>query len=209
MYKIKKQGIAVDIDETLSLTNINLFILVNEKFSNSENLSWSELKDKYRYTFNVPGWNSEEVRSFVNNICEDNDAQLEIDLIHESNTILKKIHEIIPVVAYISTRPEVIEKSTREWLKKHNFPEAPLILRPMSVTSGKNSHAWKASVLKELYPNVLGIIDDNPKLPESLGSDYKGVVFLYDHEEIESEANVISCLTWDDVYTNVLNHFKK
>ena len=206
MYKITKQGIAVDIDETLSDTTKYWFDEIS-KLANPENLSPEEIKKKYRYTHQVPYWQTEEISNWLDGKLKDNELQKELLLIENSNLLLQKINELIPVVAYITARPEIVAEGTKHWLDKHNFPKAKLICKPNNETLGGNE--WKANILKDMYPQVLGIIDDNPKLAEALGEDYKGVLFLYDHEEIKSNANVVSCLTWEDVYKNVLNYFKK
>jgi hypothetical protein len=58
-----------------------------------------------------------------------------------------------------------------------------------------------------MYPEVIGIVDDNSLLVDNLSSDYKGVVFLYDNiQHHGKDATVIPCEHWDDVYTAVLEY---
>ena len=61
-----------------------------------------------------------------------------------------------------------------------------------------------------MYPEIVGIVDDHPSLPDNMSSDYKGVIFLYDNtEHARKDLNVIPCKTWDDVYTAVLDYKAK
>lgn len=203
-----KRGLAVDIDETLSWTVGHLMERMQEKFGNPENLSVKEIIEKYRYTQNVPYWQSVEALEWVKENIHSNELQEELPLIEEANTYLNKINQIIPISAYITVRPASILSGTQKWLDKHGFPKAEIICRPLDVAH-TDGNKWKAEVLKELYPNVLGIIDDNVKLLEYLGKDYRGIVFSYDHDFIEGDFNAIPCKSWINVYDEVKKYFDK
>src|SRR3989339_251105 len=156
---IKKQGLAVDIDETLSWTVGHWVEQMQNKFGNPENLSVKELIEKYRYTINVPYWQSDEAMKWIDSQISSNEVQENLPLIEESNIYLDKINQIIPVSAYITVRPQSIIKGTKRWLDKHNFPDAPIICRPTDIIF-ENGNKWKAEILNELYPKIKGIIDD-------------------------------------------------
>ena len=57
--EITTQGLALDIDETLSSTNRFWIQTLTEKFGNPENLSCEEIVSMYRYTQNVPFWQTD------------------------------------------------------------------------------------------------------------------------------------------------------
>jgi len=205
---IKKQGLAVDIDETLSWTVGHWVEQMQNKFGNPENLSVKELIEKYRYTINVPYWQSDEAMKWIDSQISSNEVQENLPLIEESNIYLDKINQIIPVSAYITVRPQSIIKGTKRWLDKHNFPDAPIICRPTDIIF-ENGNKWKAEILNELYPKIKGIIDDNAKLLKYLGKDYKGVVFLYDHTQVDTNTKAIACKHWLNVYEEVRKYFIK
>jgi hypothetical protein len=106
------------------------------------------------------------------------------------------------ILAYITIRPERVKKGSENWLDKHNFPQAPVICRPNELV-GENGHKWKAKILKELYPQILGIIDDNAKILEFLAPDYQGKVFLYEHHDNFNYPFVLACKNWLEVYLNI------
>ena len=66
-----------------------------------------------------------------------------------------------------------------------------------------DGNKWKAGILQELYPQIIGIIDDNAKLLEFLDKDYKGMVFLYDHHNSDSQLNVVPCTNWLKVFEEI------
>ncbi|MDP3837101.1 MAG: hypothetical protein Q8Q67_03290 [bacterium] len=204
---IEGPGIAVDIDETLSWTIGYWIEEMQKKFGNPENLTIKEMVEKYRYTQNVPYWQHEEALEWVDLKINSNETQEMLPLIDGSSAYLKKINKIVPIVAYITARPERVIEGTRKWLNKHKFPEAPVICRPNEVESSKGNE-WKAKVIESLYPNVWGIIDDNAKLLDFLSADYKGKVFMYEHGDNLGYPFAIACKDWLTVYEQILSVYK-
>lgn len=186
--KIKKnlkeqgiKGLALDIDETLSDTGPYWWDHML-KFHVPENLTYQELWEKYEFIEHVPSWQTEEAKKYINNALDSNEFNENIPLLHESNKMVQKLNETIPIVAYITARPENVREGTENWLIKHEFPKAPVILRPIkaSFRGLETKNSWKASILKFLYSEIIGIIDDNSGLaPELLKERYKGKLFLY------------------------------
>ncbi len=215
IIKLKKQlsgnkvkGIALDIDETLSFTLNNWFPRLQEKFGNPEGLNTIELIRKYRYVQNVPYWRSPEVFEWVVENVYNDALQEELEVIGEADKYLPRIHKIKPVVAYISNRPVEVAKGTQAWLKKHGFPNAPLLLRPNYIHYSLANN-WKATVLDFLYPEIEGYVDDNYNVLTHLPEDYPGHIFLYDMKEYDSKIkNVHPCPTWESVYLAIKQTFK-
>ncbi len=83
-----------------------------------------------------------------------------------------------------------------------------MICRPNKLVHS-NGHEWKAKILKELYPKVLGIIDDNSKLLQFLDPDYKGTVFMYEHHDNLGFPFAVACKDWLTVYQEVKRYFLK
>ena len=180
---------------------------MQDQFGNPENLSVKGIVEKYRYVQHVPYWQSEEITQWIDEKVYSNELQKELPLIEDADTYLCEINKFIPVAAYITIRPEAVITGTQNWLDKHNFPAAPVICRPVDVDF-EDGNQWKAELLQKLYPNILGIVDDNAKLLEFLPADYKGTIFLYDHNSIDSQLNVIACPNWPHVYTEIKRFIK-
>jgi len=204
-----KSGLALDIDETLSWTIGYWVEKMQEKFGNPENLTVKEMVEKYRYSNNIPYWQHAEALEWVSHMIWSDEIQKELPLIEEADLYVNKINEIIPIAAYITARPEKVLNGTKEWLKNHGFPEAPIICKPRTVEHNEeNNNKWKADVLKQSYPNIIGIIDDNVKLLEFLGDDYKGTVFLYDHVHNQGLSDTVACPNWLSVYKEVKQRYQ-
>lgn len=199
LIKQKKPGIALDIDETLSWTIGWWVEKMQEIFGNPEKLTVPQLIKKYRYTNNVPYWQSEEALKWMEDQRTSNSLQEQLPLIADANKIANEINKRIPIVAYITTRPDSVISGTYAWLEKHGFPKAPVIARPRYVEASKGN-MWKADVLNYLYPQVAGIIDDNPGLVDHMSAEYKGTIYLYDNtEHARTDIKVVPCANWQEV----------
>jgi len=193
------KGLALDIDETLSFTIGFLIEKLVEKLGNPENLTIKEIARKYRHTDNIPYWQNKEAKKVVDEFNKSADSFRDLPLIENSNKIVQEINKIIPIVAYITARSSVAFSETKFWLKKHDFPEAQIITRPKNIER-KMGNKWKAKVLEYLYPQVVGIVDDNPGLIKYFGKKYRGLIYLYDQTEVEKkDINVIPCENWEMV----------
>ncbi len=131
-----------------------------------------------------------------------------LPMIKSANIYLNKINEIIPVVAYITVRPDTVIGGTKQWLNKYAFPQAPVIAKSVDMDY-ESGNKWKVKILEKLYPNILGIIDDNAKLLQYVDKNYEGIIFLYDHDHVDSKSNAIACKNWPDTHKAVKKYFKK
>lgn len=127
------KGLALDIDETLSWTLYHWISEMQKHFGNPENLTIKQLIAKYRYTQNVPYWQTEEALQWMESNRHSDELQERLPLIEGADQAVQRINHIIPIVAYITTRPNTVITGTKQWLDKHNFPEAPIITRPPYV----------------------------------------------------------------------------
>jgi hypothetical protein len=177
----KQRGLALDIDDTLSYTDYYWFEQMRLRFSNPEKLSHKRLIEKYKRISNVPYWQTEKAGKFMGKLFYSNKFQAAITPVRKASTAINKINKKTPIVAYITARPVAVYGGTKKWLIKNRFPDAPIVLLPKSLMQRKR-HAWKARLLKFLYPEVLGIIDDHPSLKRELKPlRYKGALLLYNN----------------------------
>ena len=210
--KLKEQGIqglALDIDETLSDSHPVWFEHLY-KFYAPKNMTREEAMEKYFDSIDhFPEWKTEEANAHIRTALHSNEFNENIPLLAESNKMIRELNKIIPVVAYITVRFNTVRTATERWLKTHGFPEKDLVMNSPDVPF-ESSTGWKASILKALYPEVIGIVDDNKKLPNELAKlDYKGKVFLYGRQTkqlnpADYKFELIISPTWD----HVLDHFK-
>lgn len=207
--EIISAGIALDMDETLAATNRFWIQELAKRFGNPDNLSADEIIARYRYTQNIPFWQSAEALAWMEEARNSDEIQTALPLIENANQVVTRLNEIVPIAAYITARPQQVRNGSLEWLAQHGFPTAPLIMRPkdLDYTEGNK---WKAELLASLYPSVWAIIDDNEGLLPHLPDDYQGTVFLYDHAESPAKnLNVVAVKKWEDMLSAVSERYRQ
>ena len=202
-------GIALDIDETLSWTVGHWLDEMIALFGNPENLTAKDMAIKYKLAQNVPYWqNRPEVDEWMKSRRVDNDMQKHISLIPDAKECVDTIVKNgVSIVAYLTVRPQCVLQGTQEWLLSRGFPNAPIVGKPDSVPF-ELGNTWKAELLPTLYPQVLGLVDDNPNVMKALDSNYKGKLYLFSHDNDIVPDTHKSCvsahMTWKEVEKDVL-----
>ena len=214
--KLKAQGLkglALDIDETLSDTNTHWFEHMF-KFHMPKDKTKEDILKEYKFVENVPEWKSEKASKYIEEILHSNKFNESAPLIKGADKFVNEINKIIPIVAYITARPETVLDGTKKWLKKHGFPEAELIVRPNNISLENfnlEKNRWKAGILKTLYPEVVGIVDDNVVLAHELEKvNYEGILYLYgaENNEFVGKRKVVVCSAWPDVLDAIQKYCK-
>lgn len=202
------KGLALDIDETLADSNTYWYENML-KFHALEGEDVKSLIERYKFVEEVPGWNTKEAFEHMHTLMHSEEFNETVPLIEDANHVVNKIDKKIPILVYITARPATVAEATKRWLKKHNFPEGHLITRSSEVGASETDlvdrNKWKARILSDLYPNIIGIIDDNKVLAEELQKlNYQGTLYLYGQNsgDYKNYKHVISCPTWDSVLDN-------
>ena len=200
-------GLALDIDDTLSQTWAYWGQEMLRCFGNPENLTWEEIRAKYRRCENVPYWQTEEAQTWMAESRRGGAYYEQLERMHGSHENVYRIQEHLPIHLYLTARSIEMLDTTRTWLAKHGYPDVEVISRPLDVPY-EDTYRWKSSVLTELYPHITGIVDDDANLPSHLPVDYQGTVYIIGKETNErDDVRLHHCPTWEDVYQVVhANH---
>jgi len=205
---ILARGLALDIDETLSLTTKYWVERLQIEIGNPEGLTSDQVIEKYRYAEAAPYWQTAEAYSLMVEWAESNEVQEQLLLIEGADEWVTKVHAIVPIVAYITMRPQSVLAGTKKWLAAHRFPEAPVLVRPDDVPF-EQAHEWKANLVTELYPTLFGLVDDRPSVINAFAPEYKGTLFLFGASvPCREDISVVACPTWEDVYEAVVRVYK-
>ena len=96
-------------------------------------------------------------------------------------------------------RHPLVEQATKVWLQLNGFPAGDGTLGPADFPL-EEKPLWKGGYIHAQYPELVGLIEDHPKVVESLPPDYQGTIFLYSHDSSpRDDLRVIPCPTWHDV----------
>ena len=193
-------GLVLDIDETLSATNLAWFERLIELFGMPpEDLDIHGLISKYHLAQHVPHWQTDSAKAWMKHQRESLSAQEGLPLIPGAAEGVHRLSTLVPIVGYLTVRPASVAEPTIHWLKSNGFPAAPVIFKP-NVVPFEHGNKWKGDALNTLYPYVLGIVDDNPKVALHAGSMYPGIIFYFGASVAPEEINYsIPCPTWEDV----------
>jgi len=102
LHKSGISGVALDIDETLSWTVGYWVEQMQLNFGNPENLTVRQLIEKYRFTQNVPYWQTEEAIEWMDEHRNSNEIQELLPLIEYADKNVLEINKILPIVLYIN-----------------------------------------------------------------------------------------------------------
>lgn len=198
------KGIAVDIDDTLSQTKEYLLDYFYRIMGNPENLTIAEFCQKYHLIQDAPYFQTPEALDLINKLTNSSDFFCDLKIIDNSTYCVNEINKIIPIVAYITMRPQATINVSQIWLDQHNFPKAKLIACP-NFYSYQSAVEWKVTILKELYPQVTGIIDDSLGVAKKISGSYKGKIYLYNVDSYQPRPgiDIIPCLNWDCVLDKI------
>lgn len=194
------RGIALDIDDTLSITDLSWYGAVHARLGGFEGLTVRDIMTSHPRLDAVPSWDRESIFPIFEELMHSADFHHRLPLITGADDAVRELARWVPVVAYVSARPETIHDATRAWLERHGFPDAPLVLRPAD-TPIQSKNSWKAEVLHALYPRVTGIVDDQVSLFDQLkGMGYRGRHYLYDNGHTTQDfSGYDAARSWDDL----------
>lgn len=199
----RTNGLVIDLDETLSWTMQYWVLELVKIFGNPRNLSVDEIIERI-VAQDIPFEKTEEALRWMILALKSEELTEAYPIIEGSDKAVERINQVIPVVGYLTLRETSIRNATARWLRKHGFPEKPVITRPDDLKAGEGMK-WKAETLAYLYPQVIGTIDDTPDIIKYLPSDYKGSIFLYGNRPYpRSDLKIIPCNTWNDIYKKVV-----
>ncbi|PIR46817.1 MAG: hypothetical protein COV07_02440 [Candidatus Vogelbacteria bacterium CG10_big_fil_rev_8_21_14_0_10_45_14] len=207
------RGIYLDLDSTLFDTT-NYFVgSIEVHFGRKVRLTTKSLRERFGETGqNVPFWKTPEIQAHIQELHLGEEANLCIPPIDGALEAIREISQIIEIAGYLSARPQSLLRATEQSLEEHDFPKAPIILRPTNVPLLEGTAGWKAGILAE-KKRVLGIIDDSPGMISALGSRYHGTLFLFgpqskaDMRKALKHRNIVPLPRWSTAPDRIKKHF--
>lgn len=192
--------LGVDLDETCCNTILYWATQLCERFIAPGGMEPQQVIDRYRYTGNVPQWQTPEILEWMEERKVDHELHTKLPLLGDANARLQAIHAShIEVGGYFTVRPQEVLDASRIWLRSLEFPDADVVARPADIAESEGTR-WKAELLAGLYPHICAHIDDSPSLLKHLPADYPGTIFHFGHaENARPDLNIIPCPDWEAV----------
>lgn len=190
------RGLAMDIDDSISGTNLHWASLVLDRYGHPEYDNPYEIIKAYRYVRNVPEWQVPEVVKFVENLIQSADIASSLPPVHRAKEFVSRIVNVRPLVCYLTGRPDRMKEVSHAWIWRHDFPGSDIVFQPDQDTlrhmGFRNGNEWRARLVEFLYPVVEGLIDDNVELLSYMDG-YKGRFFVLGSSGQSENPNVIFC----------------
>jgi hypothetical protein len=107
-------------------------------------------------------------------------------LLTEGEDTVRRLAEVYDVV-YLSGRPERLREVTESWLRRHDLPAGPLMLRPYD--DFRPSAQFKLAVLRDLAATrTVGVlVDDDPRVLDAArlaGFDVLPATWMDEHSAL-------------------------
>ncbi len=214
LVESKVEGICLDIDDTITTANLFFAEKFHTIFCNPEGSSPQELIAKYRYVRNVQHWQDSHKQQMIEE-CFSSGSYIHLyPPMPEARECVLEIDKTIPIISYLTGRPNRFYQPTSAWIERHGFPKKRIIMQPeqnvleeLCISDGDE---WKAKLLEFLFPEVIGSIDDNLDVVRNLSRNYKGLIFLYSHSAGSIDhSNVVCCPDWEKTKSEINKRFKK
>jgi len=188
--------LAVDIDDTLCESAALIMERVHEEFGHPDGLTVEELRETYNQPGLVGGWEDEKIQLKVAEYFNNPDFLVGLPRIEGAVEGLYKLKAIFGLGAYITSRPEALRKPTEDWLKKNDFPPAPVWMRDIH----QKAPNWKVLELDKKVDGRTALIDDTLEAFEGIDSIQKvaGVWFNRFHLEKQLPDKVKEVESWNE-----------
>lgn len=185
--------LALDIDDTLSNTAQEAMRVMCAKLNQSD--VCDALLQKYSQPGDVPQWQTTKIATEIQLLLNSPDFLLSVSPTQQASHVVNELALTYGISCYITSRENHLRSVTRQWLKRHTFPQAKLIMRESSATESN----WKLGYLSQFLPQVRYLIDDT--LPFPIPKPFSGRVIWFNHTDTYQPLppEVIALSSWDDV----------
>lgn len=171
-------AIALDVDDVLADTTKTRFGIMAEHHGLPARTTVEQLFTRHHWVEDVARWQTAAGRAEMDDLRNSVSHHAGLPPLPGSVDGVADLSQIVAVGIYITHRRTDMQSSTRSWISNQGFPKAPVMCRPHNVADGTNAD-WKTEALAYLAPYVIGIVDDNPGLLNTVSWDYPGHVYTF------------------------------
>ncbi|GEM_PF-3623316 len=203
-------GLAFDIDDTLSLTSDGFYDLLHPQFPAPSNLTKEHFRKHYALTGEALHWKSiQEAYDLIKKKGDENQFHYELSPFPDAIAQTNILHNHHLFGCYLTARPENMYDMTTRWLQEHNFPQKPLLMRPMDIDFVSKHKEWKTTLLHTIHPHIIGLIDNDTRILSHLQQQsYPGHLYLFglSQQEYDGNGSITVRETWTEMTKEILNN---
>lgn len=164
-----KEGIIVDIDDTLADTSLALAGRLWGVAPLSSFVSHVEALKEWGMPDLVPEWRESTLfQDELAPLLDSEEFLLSLPKVEAAYQGVLELQKKTYVACYLTSRLTKMHAVTEEWLKLHHFPQAPVICRPPEIMA----RDWKLQYIPQHFPDTLAYIDNELVMPKELS--YRG-----------------------------------
>lgn len=210
--KQSKPGLGIDIDDTCAQTSKGFYDFLSHHYPPPEGTTLDEVRIHFALHGKTLYWSEHSQASIMSRTLVANaNFHAELEPIKDAAESLQQLAGRGIVSCYITARLETMYDETKQWLKTHNFPEKPIIMKDKDIDF-ENNNTWKAAVMHYLHPKVTGLIDNDARIAKNLEQEsYQGKVYLLgltkEHYQ-PLNGTVIVAPTWKEIMEIALEYSK-
>ena len=197
--------IALDIDDTLSLTKEYLITFLANNYNISTNLDPQSFLKRYKNPEDHPNWQSHNIQSTIAHTYNDPAFLNKIPPRLIAQKYLTKFGTSIKISCYISSRLDCHTSLTKKWLMRHRFPNASVILRQPHI----KKHDWKLTSLAQQHLQTHYLIDDHLlNLQSQTIASYPKALWYNPYQIIQDSGTIKVFNHWKQIYKFLKDHPK-
>ncbi len=202
------EGLGIDIDDTCAQTSRGFYEHLSQHFPPPQDVTLEKVRIHFALNGKTMYWSEHPQASILSRqLVANANFHAELEPMPDAATSLQQLAERKLISCYITARLKSMHHETEEWLKKHHFPERPIIMKDADIDFD-NNNTWKAAVMHYLHPKVTGLIDNDARIARNLEQEsYAGKVYLLGltHEHYQpTNGTVIVAPTWKEIRELVL-----
>lgn len=202
-------GLAFDIDDTLSLTSDGFYDLLHQNHPAPSELTKEHFRKHYAITGEALHWRSiPQAWQLLVTKVDCPEFHYKLSPFQNAIPCTNKLNYHNLFACYLTARPESMRTYTQRWLDEHNFPQKPLLMRPIDIDFVSKHKEWKTTLLHDLHPYITGLIDNDTRILSHLQQQsYPGHLYLFGLSEQEYNGNGTITVreTWSEMTDVILS----
>lgn len=198
---MSKMGLVLDVDDTLADTARQCFRVIAEEVGLPEGMELDEAVATYHQPGAVPEWQVSGVQERIRQLLTDPDWLRQLPPVPGAVEAMGKLPHQLPVALYLTSRLDMFNQVTADWLVGQGFPPAAVQTRHRDVTQPD----WKLHFLAAEYPLSYGLLDNELGFLPVSAAKYQGHLLWFNrYQASTTHPELVQFFSWSEIAQNLL-----